>query len=116
MAHPDHVAMVPSGDHSDANNSYQTCTYVLRIDSEDDSQMSTAQVLTTIQTYLGSEHEVLSANKRKLHSPDIESSAIHNVLKIRTPAPSFVANKLLGNASWVRNEHILFKSLPRRSS
>ncbi|KAL7455564.1 hypothetical protein ACHAWC_007098 [Mediolabrus comicus] len=106
---------LPTGDHSDANNSSQICTYILRIDSEDDIQMSSAQVLTTIQTYLGSEHEVLSADKLKLHSPDIDSSAIHNVLKIKTTAPSLVANKLLGNASWVRKDHILFKSLPRSS-
>lgn len=104
---------LPSGDHSDANDSSRICTYILRLDSEYDSQMSTAQVLTTIQTYLGSEHEVLSANKLKLHSPDIDSSAIHNVLKIKTPAPSFVANKLLGNASWERKDQILFKAKPR---
>ena len=92
----------PTSDQSDA----KTCTYILRVDS-DHCQMSSFELILTLQVYLGYDHEVLSFDKLKMGN----SSVIHNVVKVKTHTPNVVATKLMGN-TWERQDHILFKSLP----
>jgi hypothetical protein len=88
-----------------------TCTYVFRFDREDDNA-TPAETRAIIQSYLGSEHEVLSSSKLQFNTIDTDnSSIIHHVVKVKTCAPTDVATKLMGNA-WVRQDHILFKTQP----
>mmetsp|Transcript_5721 Transcript_5721/g.9380 ORF Transcript_5721/g.9380 Transcript_5721/m.9380 type:complete len:121 (+) Transcript_5721:526-888(+) len=117
----------PSSDQSDTDSSLHTiCTYIMRTQVEQqnddtevlaifDQMMSSAEMRVKVQAYLGSDHTVLSANKLKFQSAlEEDPCMIHNVVKVRTRAPTVVANKLMGN-SWVRQDHILFKSPPPSS-
>lgn len=74
--------------------------------------MSTDEIRSYIQTLLGPEHTVLSANRVKLHSSHgIDPTPIHNVVKVKTCKPTIVANKLMGDR-WKREDHVLFKTDP----
>ena len=93
----------------------QTCSYVLRIDSVDESA-SKDDIRRMIQSFLGNDHEVISVDRMKFHSvAKNDSSSIQNVVKVKTCAPSLVATKLIGN-TWVRSEHVIYKSLPPAGS
>ena len=92
-----------------------TCTYVFRIDSErEEDEASPEGTRRLIQSHLGSEHEVLAADRMRFNTnvPD-KPTIVQHVIRIKTCAPEHVATKLMGN-SWAREEHILFKALPNR--
>eukprot|EP00986_Skeletonema_menzelii_P010493 scaffold5112_cov76-Skeletonema_menzelii.AAC.3 len=102
-------------DESNADTSLgQVCTYILRIDSEQQNEqmMRSAEIRFYLQALLGPEHDVLSVDKLKLNSSQAdEFSPIHNVVKVKTCKPMVVANKLMGD-KWIREDHVLFKYPP----
>mmetsp|Transcript_11433 Transcript_11433/g.16391 ORF Transcript_11433/g.16391 Transcript_11433/m.16391 type:complete len:99 (-) Transcript_11433:321-617(-) len=87
------------------------CTYIIKlnwIDHDEDTEV-TRELL---QQYLGSGHEVLSASTVILNSSHtVNPSVIHHVVKVRTTAPSDIANKLMGPERWVRKDQVLFTSI-----
>jgi hypothetical protein len=90
-----------------------TCTYIFRIDSEtEDGEANPDETRTRIQSYIGSEHEVISASRIRLNATHTgNSTVLHHVVKIKTSAPTDVATKLMGDA-WDREDHILFTARP----
>ena len=89
----------------------QICTYVFRIQSEkDDREEDPNETRESIQNFIGSEHEVYSVSKMKFGTIcAANSSVINHVIKIKTHAPTYVANKFMGH-DWVREDHVIFKA------
>lgn len=80
------------------------CTYIFKLNLNiDNNQTEITREL--LQQHLGAEHEVLSATSVILNTDN--PSVIHHVVKVKTTAPSEIANILMGER-WVRKDHILF--------
>ena len=90
------------------------CTHIFKLNlSIDDNSTEVTREL--LQQYLGPEHEVLSASSVTLSSFHTDNpSVIHHVVKVKTTAPSEIANILLGDR-WVRKDHILFTAVDHGS-
>ena len=84
----------------------KVCIYVFRLEDDDENEDNAAELQTSIQSILGSEHEVLSLSKMRFGTPD--ETIFQHVVKVKTNSPSYVATKFMGN-DWVREDHILFK-------
>jgi hypothetical protein len=96
----------------EATTMLQTCTYVLRIDAGTEDGENPDETRSLLQSYLGSEHEVISLNRMRFNDTIYsDDSEIHHVLSIKTRSPTEVATKLMGDR-WVRKDHILFTARP----
>jgi len=86
------------------------CTYVFKILEDGEYEDNSDVMRNSIQSLLGSDHEVISLSKMKF-SPlcTDDSSVFQHVIKVKTNSPTHVATKFMGN-NWVREDHILFKS------
>jgi hypothetical protein len=82
------------------------CTYILKMLFNGDDPEVTREI---VQQVLGPEHEVVSASSVLYDgsNSDRDSSIIHHVIKVNTPAPTDIANKLMGDC-WVRKIHHMF--------
>ena len=101
----------------EATATLKTCTYVLRMDAGTEDE-NPDEIRSMLQSYLGSEHEVISLNRMRFNDSGTtysDDSEIHHVLSIKTRSPSEVATKLMGSA-WERKDHILFKALRRNNN
>jgi hypothetical protein len=90
------------------------CTYVfkLNLNIDDDGTELTRELL---QQYLGPAHEVLSASSVTLNSSHTDNPSVtHQIVKVKTTAPSEIANILMGER-WVRKDHILFTAVDHGS-
>jgi hypothetical protein len=96
------------------NETPQICTYVFKIQYDDDEHEDNADMIkNSIQSLLGSEHEVMSLSKMKFNTPSTDDySFLQHVIKVKTNSPTHVATKFMGN-DWVREDHTLFKARPR---
>ncbi len=94
----------------DTTTTQQMCTYVFEIEDDDENEDNAAVLQNSIQSYLGSDHEVLSLNKMGFSTDSDDDTTFQHVLKVKTNSPTYVATKLLGNNGWVREDHILFKA------
>ena len=97
----------------DTTTTQQMCTYVFEIEDDDENEDNAAVLQNSIQSYLGSDHEVLSLNKMGFSTDSDDHTTFQHVLKVKTNSPTYVATKLLGNNGWVREDHILFKARQR---
>jgi hypothetical protein len=88
----------------------QICTYVFKIESDDEYRDDSDEIRNYIQLLLGPDHEVISASKMSFSTlrTDDSSSVLQHVVKVKTNAPTEVAEKFMGS-DWVREDHILFK-------
>lgn len=87
----------------------QICTYVFKIESDDEDRDDSDEIRNYIQSLLGPDHEVISASKMSFSTLRTgDSSVLQHVLKVKTNAPTEVAEKVMGS-DWVREDHILFK-------
>lgn len=82
------------------------CTYIMKMLFNGDDPEVTREIM---QQVLGPEHEVVSANSVLFDSTNADRgpSVIHHVIKVNTPAPTAIANRLMGD-SWVRKIHQIF--------
>ena len=88
----------------------QICTYVFRIQDDNENEDNADVLHNSIQSILGSEHEVISLSKMRFSTiAHDESSVFQHVIKVKTNSPTHVATKFMGN-NWVREDHILFKA------
>mmetsp|Transcript_15372 Transcript_15372/g.31192 ORF Transcript_15372/g.31192 Transcript_15372/m.31192 type:complete len:119 (-) Transcript_15372:194-550(-) len=88
----------------------QICTYVFKIQDDDEHEDNADVIKNSIQSLLGSEHEVISLSKMRFSAPSTDDSSIfQHVIKVKTNSPTHVATKFMGN-NWVREDHILFKA------
>lgn len=88
----------------------QICTYVFRIENDDEDRDDSDEIRNELQTLLGPDHEVISSSKMKFSSQCTDNSSfLQHVVKIKTNAPSHVAAKF--GSDWVREDYILFKSI-----
>jgi len=92
----------------DNNVTSQICTYVIKIQDDEEHEGNADIIRNNFQTILGSEHEVTSLSKMRFSSPD-DLSNFQYVIKVKTNSPTYVATMFLGNG-WVREDHILFKA------
>lgn len=88
----------------------QICTYVLKIQYDEEHEDNADIIKDSIQSLLGSEHEVISLSKMRFSTPSTDDSSVfQHVIKVKTNSPTHVATKFMGN-DWVREDHILFKA------
>ena len=86
------------------------CTYIFKL-----NYAGTEVTQELLQQYLGPEHEVLSASSVTLNSSHTDNpSVIRHVVKVKTTAPSEIANILMGER-WDRKDHILFTEVDHGS-
>ena len=87
----------------------QLCTYVFKIESDDEDKDDSDEIRNYIQSLLGHDHEVISASKMSFSTLRTDdSSVLQHVIKVKTNASTEVAEKIMGS-DWVREDHILFK-------
>mmetsp|Transcript_13649 Transcript_13649/g.19432 ORF Transcript_13649/g.19432 Transcript_13649/m.19432 type:complete len:128 (+) Transcript_13649:112-495(+) len=94
----------------------QLCTYVIKI-------RSLPEIHKILKSYLCSEHEVVSARRMKFSTVEIDDTDNSSIvkhdllqLKIKTRKPAYVASKLLGKNSWVKeHQGIVFKANPNKN-
>lgn len=91
----------------DTTTTPQICTYVFRIQDDDENEDNAAELQNSIQSDLGSEHEVLSLSKMRFSTVSGNDTIFQHVLKVKTNSPTYIATKFMGN-DWVREDHILF--------
>ena len=89
----------------------QICTYVFRIQDDNENEDNADELQNSVQSILGTEHEVISLSKMRISTiATVESSdAFQHVIKVKTNSPTHVATKFMGN-NWVREDHILFRA------
>jgi hypothetical protein len=88
----------------------QICTYVFKIQDDEEHENNADIIKNNIQSILGSEHEVISVSKMRFSTPSTDDSSVFQfVIKVKTNSPTHVATKFMGN-DWVREDHILFKA------
>lgn len=94
----------------EVNTPLQICTYVFKIQSEQEDIDDSDEIRTSIQSLLGPDHEVISASKMKFSTLCTDDSPVsQHVIKIKTKMPTHVATKFMGG-EWVREDHVLFKA------
>eukprot|EP00573_Skeletonema_grethae_P000789 CAMPEP_0201690912 /NCGR_PEP_ID=MMETSP0578-20130828/4221_1 /ASSEMBLY_ACC=CAM_ASM_000663 /TAXON_ID=267565 /ORGANISM="Skeletonema grethea, Strain CCMP 1804" /LENGTH=97 /DNA_ID=CAMNT_0048176011 /DNA_START=115 /DNA_END=408 /DNA_ORIENTATION=- len=86
------------------------CTYIIKLIPNQvlphlNNVNETEVTQEFLQQCLGPEHEVLSASA--ITDPT-NPLVIHHVVKVKTPTPSEIANRLMGGESWVRKDQVLF--------
>eukprot|EP00957_Ditylum_brightwellii_P122190 9317824-Ditylum_brightwellii.AAC.1 len=88
----------------------QICTYVFKIQDDEEHADNADIMKCSIQSLLGSEHEVISLSKMRFSTPSTnDTSVFQHVIKVKTNSPTHVATKFMGS-HWVREDHILFKA------
>ncbi len=89
----------------------QICTYVLRLDCLG-LNVTSDEVQRRIQSFIGSEHEVMHVDRMQFESDNSNTVLIQDVVKIKSPDPYFVARKLMED-DWTMSKHVIFKTTGR---
>ena len=88
----------------------QICTYVLRLDCLG-LNVTSDEVQRKIQSFLGSEHEVMHVDRMQFESTT-NRTLTQDVVKIKSPNPEFVARKLMED-DWTMSKHVVFRNTGR---
>ena len=88
----------------------QICTYVLRLDCLG-LNVTSDEVQRKIQSFLGSEHEVMHVDRMQFESTT-NTTLTQDVVKIKSPDPEFVARKLMED-DWTMSKHVVFRNTGR---
>ena len=87
------------------------CTYVLRLDCLG-LNVTSDEVQRKIQSFLGSEHEVMHVDRMQFATEHNSNTLIQDVVKIKSPDPEFVARKLMED-DWTMSKHVVFRNTGR---